>query len=201
MFRNGRDVGADQSLGDIGSVTQTKPPADGDEAERIAIKVEDETRRMPGKTWQSLAKKKQYKTALLTARKIGLEKLGQTLSSEELWSLATTARYAGAADDAAMMFEAHRRRFSESTRSRTAAYLLAVLALDQQRDQEAAKRWFETYLDEAPNGTLYEEALGRLMHLNARMGLDTAARRHAAHYLRKYPNGHFSEQARSVLSP
>jgi TolA-binding protein len=180
--------------------TQPGLAKDSKETDRPAANVRNEAQRMPPKSWQSLAKKKQYKAALLAARRAGLDKLSLTLSSEGLWSLATAARYAGEPDDAAMLFEAQRDRFPSSPRSKTAAYLLAVLALDQQRNPRAAKRWLETYLKEAPDGTLHEEALGRLMHLTAQMGLSAAARRHAGSYLEKYPDGHFSGQARSILN-
>lgn len=175
--------------------------ADENDAEPRPVVTTNSDKRAPHQTWKSLVQKKQYKAALAAAKKMGLDKLGHTLSSDELWSLATAARYAGASKEAVMMFEAHRNRFSNSPRSKTAAYLLAVLALDQQGDTHAAKQWLETYLREAANGSLDEEALGRLMRLNARMGQDSAARRHAAAYLEKYPKGHFSEQARSILNP
>src|SRR5690606_15871064 len=47
------------------------------------------------------------------------------------------------------------------------AYLLGKVHADQLNSPAEAIRWFDTYLSESPQGALAEQALGRLVELQA----------------------------------
>ena len=66
-------------------------------------------------------------------------------------------------------------------------------------DDDAAARWFETYLRENGGGPLAREALGRLMEAHARRHDDASAKRDAEQYLRAYPGGPHAKLARSLI--
>lgn len=188
----------------------TPPPSTGQEephptqsqiARSYSADKENREKSSASQSWQQLAKAKKYLPAMRIAREVGIQHLSKRLPANDLWLLATTARYAGAFDDAMALFTAHRKRFGSNEKSRTAAYLLGELSLNQKRNAPKAKHWFSTYLAETPNGALHEEALGRLMTLCVQLGQTDEARRHAATYQRRYPTGPFSEQAGSILNP
>ena len=62
-----------------------------------------------------------------------------------------------------------------------------------------AKRWFEIYLVEVPNGPLAEEALGRLINIYTNLHQQSHAERVARTYLETYEGGYFTKQARKAL--
>ena len=117
-----------------------------------------------------------------------------------LWHLADAARRAGKQTLSERLFTAIRRRFPNSDRAATAAFLLGKSSLDSRRDLAAAERWFNTYLLEAPGGALREETLGRLIEVYSTLGRRDAATQTATRYLRQYPNGSFSENAKRHVS-
>lgn len=117
-------------------------------------------------------------------------------SAEELWKIADSARLSGNA--AAARRALMRLRSDHGVRGHT-AFLLGRIAADQSGQPREAIKWFETYLSEAPGGSLVEQALGRLVELNH--GLHAAAaRKYARQYLQRYPNGGHAVLARRVAS-
>ncbi len=116
-----------------------------------------------------------------------------TKSAQALWDQAQEARLAGDAHRAKVALLALRRQHGK--RGQT-AFLLGKIHADQLGNQGEAVRWFETYLKEAPGGSLSEQALGRLVELR---GASPAGQDHARAYLRRYPNGSYADVARRAL--
>ena len=150
--------------------------------------------REPG--WRDLATAGKYDEALAAADRLGFAQEIERASAADLALLADTARYAGRPALARQALLAQRRRFGARGAS---AFVLGKIAADQQGAAANAVRWFETYLSEAPNGALAEQALGRILELRRRD--PAAARATAERYLARYPNGVHAPLARSLLSP
>jgi transmembrane sensor len=112
-------------------------------------------------------------------------------------ALADTARFVGEAARAQQALLALRRRFGAKGYS---AFLLGRINADQLSSPGQGVQWFETYLQEEPNGSLAEQALGRILDIQ-RHGSPEVARQAADRYLARYPNGAYAALARSVLAP
>ncbi len=178
----------------------TRPPArkPPGEARVSEAKVAALDRHRP-ETWQDLCDLGRYADAVQLAEKEGLEHLFKTLDDAQLWRLADAARYTGRAKLARQALLSIRRRFRSSWRARVAAFLLGRIAIEMRNDPREAAGWFKIYLQEDPKGPLAEEALGRRIGACRQAGMKARSCRVAAEYLDRYPQGSFSEYARSVL--
>ncbi len=148
--------------------------------------------------WKELYKRNDYAGTVDAAEKEGLSSLYTTLNREDLWRLASAARYARRGRVATDVLLAIRERFSGSRRAHAATFLLGRVALELGYNTRRAGKWFKIYLNENPSGPLAEEALGRLIDACDKAGDGKEARRNAGLYLSRYPNGLFTELARSV---
>lgn len=140
-----------------------------------------------------------YKKALRSAEKQGFDGLLETLDDAQLWQIADAARFTDRGELARKALLAIRRRFKDSWRAKVAAFLLGRIAVEVQSDPGQAARWFLIYLREDPKGPLAEDALGRRIYTCREAGFKAESCRVAAKYLGLYPQGSFSEYARSVL--
>lgn len=114
-------------------------------------------------------------------------------SVQDLWELSQNARLSGKpalARDALLALRAH-----HGTRGQT-AFLLGKIHADQLQNHREAIRWFQTYLKEAPGGSLSEQTWGRLIELQAG---SEAGRKAARSYLERYPNGSYKTLAERSL--
>jgi transmembrane sensor len=150
-------------------------------------------------TWQEFCDLGHYADAVQAAEKEGLERLLATLDDAQLWRLSDAARFTGRGKLAREALLSVRRRFRSSWRSRVAAFLLGRVAMEMLDDPREAAGWFKIYLIEDPDGPLAEESLGRRISACRKSGLKAESCRVAAEYLGRYPQGSFSEFARSVL--
>jgi transmembrane sensor len=146
------------------------------------------------RSWAELAHEGQYAAALAAAEAEGFERLCARLEVDALQELGDMARFAGSASRARQAYVALRERFPGSPLASRAAFDLGVMgSLD-------GATWFETYLEEAPDGPLAREAMGRLLELRHRAGRQVDARRLARTYLERYPEGAHARLARSIES-
>lgn len=150
----------------------------------------------PTDDWRTWLARGDSRGAIAALERVGVGEATRSASAAELWQLADAARFAGRPDVATAALSALRTR--HGTRGST-AFLLGKIAADQRGAPTEAVRWFDTYLAEAPNGPLAEEALGRLMALQRRSN-PAAAAAAAKKYLARYPNGAYSGLARSLRS-
>ena len=150
-------------------------------------------------TWQALYADGEFGAAVREARAQGIDGLVASSAQDDLWRLADAARIIGDGDLAVTSLSAYRNTFAASHDARTAAYLLGRISLEQRGDAVAAARWFDTYLAEAPDGPLAEEALGRAILAYDQLGRVDDARDSARTYLDRYPEGTFASQAISLV--
>jgi TolA-binding protein len=133
------------------------------------------------------------------ARRMGIAKVLERSSSEDLAALASAARYQHQEALARRALLAQRRRFPGSVRARDAAFLLGRLEDESKGGADEALRWYDRYLVEAPEGAYASEALGRKMMTLRRNGQLAEASEIAADYLRRFPTGTYAHAARPLL--
>lgn len=143
--------------------------------------------------WQTLLAQGKGREALMAIEGEGVAQALAHAQTSQLWSISRAARVHGRASlakDALLVL-----RNKHGARGQT-SYLLGKVYADQLHTPGEAIRWFETYLTEEPNGALAEQALGRLVELQAGT---SRGRRAARTYLEKYPSGSYADFARSSL--
>jgi len=149
------------------------------------------------RSWRELARGGDYAGAFDEAARRGIDDLIRSGDSEALGELADAARLSHHADVAERIYGAVRDRFAGSDGAATAAFELGRMSFSRPGE---AKRWFETYLAERPNGAFEAEASGRLLELADKSGEVERARMLAASYLARHPNGAHAALARAVLA-
>lgn len=150
--------------------------------------------------WQALANDSQYADAwaALESSKGGVLGEAERVDAHALLDLADVARFTDHRGDAKRVLERLRDRFAGSVQAGDAAFELGRIAADGGDDDRAAS-WFETYLDERPNGSLVNDALVRLMNAYDSLDQVDAARSAATRYLARQPNGTHASKARKIL--
>lgn len=139
------------------------------------------------------------KAVIADARRVGLHKVLERSSGEELAALASAARYQNEDELARRVLLTQRRRFPRSARAAEASFLLGRLDDESKRDPGRALSWYERYLDEAPRGEYVSEALGRKMMVLERTDREAEAAAIARDYLRRFPAGTYAHAARALL--
>jgi hypothetical protein len=133
------------------------------------------------------------------ARRIGLGRVLERGTSEELAALASAARYQRDDALARRVLLTQRRRFPRSMRAAEASFLLGRLDDESGGDGGRALSWYDRYLDEAPAGAYVSEALGRKMMVLRRSGRQAEAADIAAAYLQRFPVGTYAHAARALV--
>lgn len=144
-------------------------------------------------SWQALLGAGERKQAVRVAEAQGAARLLTDGSTSSLLSLAQAARLEGSPRLAEELLIALRK--TRGARGQTAFYL-GKIAHDQLGQKAEAKKWFETYVREAPDGTFAEQAWARLFELS---GSSEQGRIWAREYLERRPSGASSARARSLL--
>lgn len=177
-------------------VTEPSPSAPSvDTASKAAVEPEA----IAGNSWKELADADRYAEAVSAARALGVGSLLSSLGDTDLMLLADAARLGKAPDLAQQVLLAIRERFPNQSNAKLAAFQLGHLALEVKHDYPSAVRWFQTYLDAAPNGVMAEGARARLLRAWLRLGDQEKARAAATEYLRHHPDGHHASDAQSLL--
>ncbi|MFV8752492.1 FecR domain-containing protein [Nannocystaceae bacterium ST9] len=150
--------------------------------------------------WRALAKDSRYDDAwaALESGKAGVLGEAERASADALLDLADVARFTDHRGDAKRVLERLRERFVGSVQAGDAAFELGRIAADGGDDDRAAT-WFETYLDERPNGSLVNDALVRLMNAYDSLDQLDQARSAATRYLDRQPDGLHASKARKIL--
>jgi len=151
--------------------------------------------------WRRLAASGEHAAALAAVERAGLAAVLERADAESLEQLAHSARLANAAEPARRALQALRRRFPRDARARMAAFLLGRVALEQEKDPDAAASWFSVYLQEQPSGPLIEEARGRILELRRHQGDPAAVQAAARAYIEHHPEGSRARLARALLDP
>jgi ferric-dicitrate binding protein FerR (iron transport regulator) len=146
----------------------------------------------PSENWPELLRSGQRQAAFAAVDRLGAAAL-ERASTRELWELAHAARLGGRPKLAFQALLSLRKQ--RGVRGQT-AFLLGKVAADQLKEAPEAIAWFQTYLTEDPRGPLAEQALGRVIELQAGT---RAGKRAAEEYLTRYPHGAYASFARSLL--
>ncbi|HEY3494255.1 MAG TPA: tetratricopeptide repeat protein [Polyangiaceae bacterium] len=152
------------------------------------------------KTWREWMREGDIDRAYRAAVAAGFTEVCRTATRAELLSLADGARGAGDIPRAGAALTSLRERFAGSPDAAAAAFTLGRLAFERRGAYADAVRWFSKYLEEAPNGPLMGDAVGRLMEARHRQGDRAGARADAEHYLRRFPKGPYAALARQLLA-
>lgn len=148
--------------------------------------------------WKRFLKAEDYKSAVEALERAGLATFADTASLSDLQSMATAARYAGKPQTALVLLVSIRTRFPKTLAASVAAFLMGRVYSEQLGNHRAAVGWFSTYLGEAPEGALAEEALGRRMDAAYRCGMHTQAQESARQLLERFPKSPFATLARKI---
>jgi hypothetical protein len=150
-------------------------------------------------SWETQVRRGEYRAVLRDAEARGLPLVLSTAGSSELLALANAARFSGRIDVGRDAYKAIRQRFSSTSSSASAAFLLGRLT--EGPSPLEAKRWYERYEQEAPNGALVAEAMGRRLVLTQTTGNRVEVQRLADDYLRRFPDGPYAGVARKIVAP
>jgi hypothetical protein len=151
--------------------------------------------------WSVLAKQGLHGEAWRRVEDEGFDSVLTRATAAELTLLADVARFTGHPTDAMAALVKLRQRFPAQALHEQAAFLLGRIAFDQSGSPKQAAEWFSTYLIESPKGAFAQEAAGRLIESQQRVGASDGARTAARRYLMTYPNGPHAPLARRVLAP
>jgi outer membrane protein assembly factor BamD (BamD/ComL family) len=150
--------------------------------------------------WRELLAAGRLREALRAAERANFDQVCRTATAKELMALADAGRFFGPSKRAVSALVALRERFPGSAAAGTAAFTLGRIVFENEHAYAQAATWFETYLREQPSGPLMGDAFGRLMEARLRSGDTTRARASASQYLRRFPGGPYSAEARGILS-
>lgn len=149
--------------------------------------------------WRRLSAEGRYVEALATVSPAEFEEVLTHASTEELLELGNTARFAGRPDRARRAYTSLRTRYPQAAEARLAAFAMARLAADVDREPQRAIHWLRVFLGESPSGELAASARARLMDTLASQGRQGEAAEVARDYLRHHPAGPHAGIARALL--
>lgn len=147
--------------------------------------------------WKRQAEAGRYAKAVTLVEEQGLEGAMAGVSSDDLLLFADAARLVRRADLGRTTLTLLRSRFPRSPDAAEAAFRLGRLESDAHQLPEAAS-WFDRYVQEAPDGPLAAEAMGRRLDTFHRLR-DPREARAAREYVEKYPKGAYATLAQQVL--
>lgn len=151
----------------------------------------------PTETWRQACAAGRYDQAFTR----NIDNLAHVLDQApegELLEFANCLRYAGRSTEAERALLKLRDRFPRSRGAILSSYHLARLSQRKGND-DAALRWFETYLAESPKGQLAASARAEVVRLWLAKGNTARARAAARDYLLHHPRGNFASQAKDLL--
>lgn len=143
----------------------------------------------PAKSWRALARHGHHSEAFAALGSDGLRRESRRLGVNDLLALADVARLSGHPAEAVMPLERILSEFAQDAQAPLAAFALGRLELDSLGRARAAASAFRKALELGIPSSLREDAMARLVEACARSGDRGAARRAAAAYHDKYPNG------------
>jgi hypothetical protein len=150
--------------------------------------------------WRQLLAAGRLLDGLRAAERASFDQVCRVATEKELLALADAGRFFGPSRRAVAALTALRQRFPGSPDAGTAAFTLGRIAFENGNDYGKAADWFETYMQEQPRGPLMGDAFGRLMEARLHSGDGAGARASAQQYLRRFPGGPYSSEARGILS-
>ncbi len=142
--------------------------------------------------WRRLARDGRFDAAFLVLSP--LADLVAHSERDELLLLADVLRLTNHGAEARQALNATRARFPGTPEAARASFSLGVLSFPSAEAIVA----FETYLREAPDGVLAEQALSRQLECHQRLGQQVELRASAVRYLARFPDGSSAALAQRV---
>jgi len=180
---------------DEAAIVPPAPPSQPDATP--ALKTNQQ---VPVDRWRQLLSAGRLLDGLRAAERASFEQVCRVATEKELLALADAGRFFGPPKRAVAALTALRQRFPGSPDAGTAAFTLGRIAFESDHAYGKAADWFETYMHEQPRGPLMGDAFGRLMEARLHSGDGAGARASAQQYLRRFPGGPYSSEARGILS-
>jgi len=165
-----------------------------------ALKQNPQISQVPLDRWRQLLAAGRLLDGLRAAERASFDQVCRVATEKELLALADAGRFFGPPKRAVAALTALRQRFPGSPDAGTAAFTLGRIAFESDHAYGKAADWFETYMHEQPRGPLMGDAFGRLMEARLHSGDGAGARASAQQYLRRFPGGPYSSEARGILS-
>jgi len=153
-----------------------------------------------GQRWAKELSNGDWDQILSDVERVGVSRTIETASSDDLFAVASAARYRHRADLSQSALLAVRRRFPASPRALDALFLLGRVEELRGGDPTRAIAWYDDYLSRVSHGDFAGEALGRKMILVSDLGGPEKARPIAVEYLRRFPQGSYAGSARALLA-
>jgi TolA-binding protein len=117
---------------------------------------------------------------------------------DELFGAALEARRSGRADDARTAWSNFLARASDDPRAGLAAFELGRIAMDVDHQDTLALSYLERALAAAPASAFAEDALARVVRLNAKHGSPAACRQARDRYAAQFPHGTYAASLGSL---
>jgi hypothetical protein len=175
-------------------------PLEEPPAPSVSVRVGSEVgERWSPTKWAGWLVEGRAQAVIADAKRIGVQRILQRASGEQLAVLASAARYQNEDELARRALLTQRRRFARSVRAAEASFLLGRIDEESSHDPDQALAWYERYLKEAPGGEYVSEALGRKMMVLERTHRQDEAARIAVDYLRRFPAGTYAHVARALV--
>jgi ferric-dicitrate binding protein FerR (iron transport regulator) len=148
-------------------------------------------------SWSDLAREGQFKTVVDEALQGNIDRCLSTCPIADLHALADSARYVGNPQVAEQSLRAMRQRLAGGEQRAWAAFMLGRIA-ETRGQASRANTWYDTYLNEAPQGQYAADALAGKMQTTLLLHGTAAAKPLAVQYLQRYPHGVHSAMARKI---
>jgi hypothetical protein len=155
--------------------------------------------RATGPSWRYLADQGNAPGAMAAAEEAGFDWLVNSMPRGDVLDLGDVARLAKQPARAREAWLAVRERFPGTAASTEATRRLGRLATEADHDDDAAARWFERAVQEAPNGPAAPDATREWLEALVRAGRHDEARTVAADSLRRFKNGPQATLAKELL--
>lgn len=152
-----------------------------------------------GATWRYLAHTGDAVGAMRAADEAGFSWLTRSLPKADVLLLGDTARKAKQTAYAREAYLQVRERFPASDASVQAAVRLGDLAATVERNDAQAVKWFALAVKEAPSADTAPDAMGRWLEVLVRAKKTAEAKKVAADYVKRFPNGDKVAEARALL--
>jgi len=152
-----------------------------------------------GATWRYLADQGDAIGAMRAADEAGFSWLTRSLPKSDVLLLGDTARKARQPAYAREAWLRVRERFPGSDAATAAAMRLGDLAAAVEHNDASAAKWFALAVKEAPNADTAPVAMGRWLEVLVHDGKTAEAKKVAADYVKRFPNGEKVAEARELL--
>lgn len=178
---------------------QTSPPMVRVLPEKRAPQAAPEKPKAQGPSWRYLADTGDAVGAIRAADEAGFSWLTRSLPKADVLLLGDTAKKARHTAYAREAWLQVRERFPGSDAAVAAAIRLGDLSANVEHDDKQAVKWFSLAVREAPNADTAPDAMGRWLDVLVRGKQKAEAKKVAADYLKRFPNGEKVAQARELV--